>query len=253
MKRMSKPMLLFVSVVVALVLTFIHHDPDGVANANPHSQARKNPSRQPHNYDISALKVFKKALMNVKDFYVDPSRIRPRQMLISALDQVERTVAEVLVEEVGKDKLKVRVGTKKKIFDISTIQAPWNMSDKVGEILRFVQDNLRPDTDTKDVEYAAINGMLETLDPHSLLLKPETYNEMKLSTRGEFGGLGIVISMVRGVLTVINPMKETPAHRAGIKSCAYLSAKSTFTSSAVASTTLPRALLGGGSLRSSAC
>jgi carboxyl-terminal processing protease len=71
----------------------------------------------------------------------------------------------------------------------------------------------------QDVEYAAINGMLSTLDPHSLLLKPETYNEMKLSTRGEFGGLGIVISMVKGVLTVMNPMKDTPASLAGIKAC----------------------------------
>ncbi len=219
MKRLSKPMLLVLCVVVALVLTVIHHDPGGVASAYPGDKSRKAPSRKIKSYDISTLKVFNKALYNVQEHYVDPSRMRPRQMLIGALNQVERTVAEVLVEEVGKDRLKVRIGTKEKVFDISTVEAPWEMSPKLKEILGFVQTHLRPDTESKEVEYAAINGMLETLDPHSLLLKPETYKEMKLSTRGEFGGLGIVISMVRGVLTVMNPMKETPAHRAGIKSC----------------------------------
>ena len=220
MKRLSKPMLLLVSVSVALVLTFLHHDEQGVAGAAPFGNAHKAPSRKSRVYDISTLRVFNRALTYVKEHYVDPSRMRPRQMLISALNNVERTVAEVLVEEIkDKDQLRVRVGTKEKTFDIGSVEAPWELSDKLKHILRFIQTHLRPDTDVKEVEYAAINGMLETLDPHSLLLKPEIYKEMRLSTRGEFGGLGIVISMVRGVLTVINPMKDTPAHRAGIKSC----------------------------------
>ena len=220
MKRLSKPMLLVVSVAVALVLTFMHHDEQGVAGAAPFGKSHKAPSRKSRAYDISTLKVFNKALNYVQQNYVDPSRMRPRQMLISALKNVERTVAEVLVEEIKeKDQLKVRVGTKEKIFTIGQVDAPWELSPKLKQIMRFIQSHLRPDTDVKEVEYAAINGMLETLDPHSLLLKPEIYKEMRLSTRGEFGGLGIVISMVRGVLTVINPMKDTPAHRAGIKSC----------------------------------
>src|SRR5437588_732652 len=71
--------------------------------------------------------------------------------------------------------------------------------------------------DTRDIEYAAINGMLQTLDPHSVLLKPEMYREMKLTTKGEFGGLGFVIQMKEGNLTVVKVLPKTPAFRAGIK------------------------------------
>src|SRR5439155_1810752 len=64
---------------------------------------------------------------------------------------------------------------------------------------------------------AATNGMLNTLDPHSVLLEPAVYAEMKLTTRGQFGGLGIVIGIRKGQLTVIKPMPNTPASNAGIK------------------------------------
>ena len=77
---------------------------------------------------------------------------------------------------------------------------------------------MRPIEDTRDVEYAAVNGMLSTLDPHSVLLKPEFYREMKLTTKGEFGGLGFVIQMNEGNLTVVKVLPKTPAFRAGIKS-----------------------------------
>ncbi len=69
----------------------------------------------------------------------------------------------------------------------------------------------------RNTEYAATNGMLSTLDPHSMLLDPQTYTEMKLTTRGSFGGLGIVIGMRKGELTVIKPYPDTPASKAGIK------------------------------------
>ena len=81
-----------------------------------------------------------------------------------------------------------------------------------------MQDGLRgTDVDLRDVEYAACNGMLHTLDPHSVLLSPDAYKEMNLSTQGQFGGLGIVISIRDQQLTVMNPMPGTPAGRAGLK------------------------------------
>ncbi|MCB9529957.1 MAG: PDZ domain-containing protein, partial [Myxococcales bacterium] len=93
----------------------------------------------------------------------------------------------------------------------------WQMSFKFKDIFRFIGDNLRHHTRLQDIEYAAINGMLSTLDPHSVLLRPEDYREMKLSTRGKFGGLGIVISVRDGHLTIVNPMEDSPASRAGLK------------------------------------
>ena len=65
--------------------------------------------------------------------------------------------------------------------------------------------------DLAKVEYAAVNGMLSTLDPHSILMDPEQARDMDVSTSGKFGGLGIVIHMVDRKLTVVKPMKDTPA------------------------------------------
>jgi carboxyl-terminal processing protease len=91
------------------------------------------------------------------------------------------------------------------------------MSFKFKDIFRFIQANLRHFDRFAEVEYAAINGMLATLDPHSALLRPEDYREMKASTRGKFGGLGIVVSLREGHLTIVNPIPDTPATRAGLK------------------------------------
>ncbi len=71
-------------------------------------------------------------------------------------------------------------------------------------------------TGYKDLLYGALRGMLRSLDPHSQFMDPDTFGDMKDDTAGEFGGLGIVIGMRDAVLTVIAPMDDTPAFRAGI-------------------------------------
>lgn len=68
----------------------------------------------------------------------------------------------------------------------------------------------------KDLLYGAMRGMLQSLDPHSQFMEPDTFSDMKNDTAGEFGGLGIVIGMRDGILTVIAPMEDTPAYHAGI-------------------------------------
>ena len=78
-------------------------------------------------------------------------------------------------------------------------------------------EKLGHELDLRDVEYAAVNGMLRTLDPHTSLLTPDVFEEMRMSTHGEFGGLGIVISIRDGNLTVIRPMPNTPASRGGLE------------------------------------
>lgn len=68
----------------------------------------------------------------------------------------------------------------------------------------------------KEIVYGAIKGMLETLDPHSGFMPPETYKEMQEETRGRFDGIGIEITNKDGVLTVVSPIEDTPAFKAGI-------------------------------------
>lgn len=85
------------------------------------------------------------------------------------------------------------------------------------DVLAIVKKSYVEEVDTKKLVYGAINGMLAALDPHSSFMPPETYKEMKIETKGTFGGLGIEISIKDGILTVISPIEDTPAYRAGIK------------------------------------
>jgi carboxyl-terminal processing protease len=84
-------------------------------------------------------------------------------------------------------------------------------------ILAIVQKNYVDQVTTKQLIEGAINGMLTSLDPHSAYLTPDLYRELQVDTQGSFGGLGIEITVKNGILTVVSPIEDTPAFRAGIK------------------------------------
>jgi carboxyl-terminal processing protease len=84
------------------------------------------------------------------------------------------------------------------------------------DVLAIVQRSYVEEVPIKDLIYGAIEGMLASLDPHSGFMPPEIYKEMKVDTRGEFGGLGIEISLRDDVLTIVSPIEDTPASRAGL-------------------------------------
>jgi len=221
MTRYFKPIVVGLSLTIALFLTYTRRNGHNLSpvGLEPAHASQKDADKKP--YDLTALRVFNNTLMRVNDSYVDPTRVDPKQMLLSSLDQVQKSVAEVLVEpHAEQNKVLVRVDTAQQEFAIGEVDSPWALSMKMREIFRFIAQNLPKDTDSetvRNIEYAATNGMLSTLDPHSMLLDPATYTEMKLNTRGSFGGLGIVIGIRKGALTVIRPMPDTPASRAGIK------------------------------------
>ena len=84
-------------------------------------------------------------------------------------------------------------------------------------VLAIVQKNYVEETQTQELIEGAINGMLGALDPHSAYLTPDSYKELQVDTEGSFGGLGIEITIRDGILTVVSPIEDTPAHRAGVK------------------------------------
>lgn len=84
-------------------------------------------------------------------------------------------------------------------------------------ILSIVKKNYVEDINLKELVDGAINGMLNSLDPHSAYLTPDLYKELQMDTQGRFGGLGIEITIKSGILTVVSPIEDTPAHRAGVK------------------------------------
>jgi len=90
--------------------------------------------------------------------------------------------------------------------------------DLFGEVLERVRsDYVEKPEDAKLIE-AAINGMLTALDPHSAYLNPKHFRDMQVQTRGEFGGLGIEVTMENGVVKVVSPIEDTPASRVGLMS-----------------------------------
>src|SRR5437016_14440015 len=84
-------------------------------------------------------------------------------------------------------------------------------------ILTLIQKNYVDEVETKQLIEGAINGMLAALDPHSAYLTPDLYKELQVDTKGSFGGLGIEITTRNGMLTIVSPIEDTPAYRAGLK------------------------------------
>ncbi len=195
--------------------------PDAVASMGNHAgqaSGEDGATDASPGYRLKTLPVVTKVVLAVQENYVDPRRVNPKSMLAGSLGAVEKTVAEVMVEgDVNAGKVKVTVGESSREFDVSGVSSIFSFRQKLAEIMDFVQDHLIAHKNLGDVEYAAANGMLQTLDPHSVLLEPKHFKEMRLQTRGEFGGLGFVIGMRDGNLTVMKVLKNTPAQRSGIR------------------------------------
>ena len=100
-----------------------------------------------------------------------------------------------------------------------------NIYDKIdlfGEVLEKINKEYVDEINQSESMDSAINGLLQSLDPYSAYMSPEIFNEMQTETSGEFGGLGIEVSMESGVVKVISPIDDTPASRAGIKAGDYI-------------------------------
>jgi carboxyl-terminal processing protease len=94
--------------------------------------------------------------------------------------------------------------------------------DLFSEVLDKINKEYVEDVNQSDAMDAAINGVLQSLDPYSAYMTPELYESIQTETSGEFGGLGIEVSMEAGVVKVISPIDNTPASRAGVKAGDYI-------------------------------
>ncbi|HWB76131.1 MAG TPA: PDZ domain-containing protein, partial [Nannocystaceae bacterium] len=205
----ATPLLVVGSLLAALGLTAWSETHAGGQRHDPRSHTRLSPAA-----DATELRVLDWTLWNISKYYVEPDRIDPRKMTLAGLQALENDIAEVLVEPVGKDKVRVRVGTAEQEFDIGGVEALWAVGPHVREVFRFVNKNVTLTTDEQqDAEYAIVAGVLATLDPHTNLLRPADFADMKASTKGSFGGLGIEVGMREGAITVIRVIEGNPASK----------------------------------------
>ena len=107
-------------------------------------------------------------------------------------------------------------------LSFSTETDVYKKIDLFGEVLEKINEEYVDDINQSESMDSAINGLLQSLDPYSSYMSPEIFNEMQTETSGEFGGLGIEVSMESGVVKVISPIDDTPASRAGIKAGDYI-------------------------------
>ncbi|MEZ4236077.1 MAG: S41 family peptidase [Myxococcota bacterium] len=181
-------------------------------------------------YDIAKLELVEPTLYHIDESYVDPSRIDWEQMYVAALDAIERRVPVTLFSrEPGGGMVSVEIGEYRTVLEVPPVQSRSQLQDELRKIAVLLKDHLGPEdvpvdeTSTGDplaqVEYSLINGILATLDPHSVLLPPDDAHEMDIENQGEFGGLGIQIEVddTDGRLKISCPIEDTPAQRAGLK------------------------------------
>ena len=110
-------------------------------------------------------------------------------------------------------------------FLVKNIKANENIYEKIdlfSEVLDKINNEYVDDIDQQKIMDSAINGVLQSLDPYSSYMSPESLNDMQTETSGEFGGLGIEVGMESGVVKVISPIDDSPASKAGIKAGDYI-------------------------------
>jgi carboxyl-terminal processing protease len=97
-------------------------------------------------------------------------------------------------------------------------ESPYDQLQLLARAIQLIRQDYVDETkiDYKELTYSALRGMLDHLDPHSQFMEPKSFKSMQEDTRSEFGGLGVVVTQKSGILTVINPMEDTPGFKAGI-------------------------------------
>ena len=207
---------LLAGILAGAALLLSPHGPGPLASAGARLQAAA--GMGDHEYDLSETRFFLAAASKVNDEYVDPARVDPDGMLRSALDRVARRTPEFLyeIDDSGRQ-LELLVGDDRETLPLPELESVAELTGVIRKVAVVLDDNLDEEIERPPIEYALMNGMLETLDPHSVYIEPDYYKEMSIQNRGHFGGLGITIGIREGRLTILYPLKDTPAFRAGLK------------------------------------
>jgi carboxyl-terminal processing protease len=151
--------------------------------------------------------------------YVELDRAQPERLLDGALKDLETRYPRILIDknEVAGE-LVVRVDKEESRFGLKEAMTHNEAATLLEDVLAFVTPLLKDETDEKTLRYMTINGALRELDPHSNIFSQKHYKDFKIRTSGSFGGIGFTFGIHDGDLTIISPIPDTPADRAGLQS-----------------------------------
>jgi carboxyl-terminal processing protease len=172
-------------------------------------------------YDFGALRNLQRTAEFVRVQYVDPKRIDAVAMYEGALSAAERAVPEALLRfDADQRRLHVSIGGFTDALAVRPLNSPSDVVEELRRVAEILDAHIQDATIVRaEVEYAMINGMLSTLDPHSVFLPPESSKKMQEDNEGHFGGLGIQIKVDRRTraLMIDVLLEDTPAYRAGLE------------------------------------
>lgn len=151
--------------------------------------------------------------------YVYPDRIKPDKMIVDGLKRIAQSIPELLIDyDEESNFVYVHIDDHSMKIDLNNVDSLVTTSNKLKKAFAFIAKNKQTEkVEDDDVMYEGLNGMVSHLDPHTVILPPKAFDEFKIGTSGQFGGLGMVVGIREGILTVISPIEGTPAHRAGLK------------------------------------
>ncbi len=169
--------------------------------------------------DSSSFRLTDIVCSYVEKLYVYPDKINPKEMVTNALKRLEKAIPELLVNfDEKSDITTINVDDKSISLEMKDIQTLKQTSHALKKAFTFISENKQSEKiKADDIMYEGLNGMLTKLDPHTVVLPPKDFDEFKIGTTGKFGGLGMVVGIREGILTVISPIEGTPAEKAGLK------------------------------------
>lgn len=226
MRRVFRPLAVFsiasgVSLAVALQLL--------VGGARGQGPTDFGASSLVPRYELAELELVDPTLFHLSESYVDKSRLDWDAMFDAALDAIERRVPVCMfTREPGGNLVSIEVGEYRTVLEVPPIERRQDLQSELKKVATLLAEHLdERDIPNHDdlpqpfalVEYALINGMLSTLDPHSVLLPPEDAREMDVENQGVFGGIGIAIGadLEGGHLVIDYTMEGKAADRAGLR------------------------------------
>lgn len=163
--------------------------------------------------------LFRQVASALETHYLDPSRIRPRELTERAFAGLENAVDEIYVDysEETKPYAAVHLESKVQVFNLDSVSALDSAVRLLENVFVFVRNNYRGEQELNEMRYAAANGFLSGLDPHTMVFSPKAFQEFSVTIKGEIYGIGMLVGSRDGKLTVIEVLKDTPAARAGFR------------------------------------
>lgn len=163
--------------------------------------------------------LFQTVAVVLKQAYLDLDRVNPRALMDRAFAALENAVDEIYVDgsEATRPYVAVHLESKVQVFNLDHVKSLDDAVRMLENVFLFIKANYRGDEELNEIRYAAINGFLSGLDPHTLVFSPKAFKDFSVHIEGEIYGVGMYVGSRDGKLVVLEVLKDTPAHRAGFK------------------------------------